>query len=272
MVDFRYKPNWLPQVSAPFSIVLNKLNDEGVKCKMYNIDPNELEPSQGIVLSDKIGSIDPQNIKPIWIANDKKVLDGHHRYARSLQEGTPIKVIEISLNSADAIRVLNKIQDIHEYEMKVTTNEVVAQDQINAMNDPSFLDELEDHGKPDIPTDKSIVGNKVKKIKAYRKDDINEKSNVGNFFSAKPIDGFREYDIEFDNLLDTNDIKLAYSKDSNPVETLAKTWFPNIEFDKIAKKFNIPVTAIMNRAVAEKAGKMGYDGIKYGDIMIQGLK
>jgi hypothetical protein len=276
MFDLRYKPYWLPQVSAPYTYTLDMLEKEKVGFSIIEIDPEELIPTQGIVDLVKLKPINNGEIKPIWISAENKILDGHHRYASSLSRGNKQNAIKIDLPAKDAARLLNKIQDIYEYEMENNINEVVAQNQINAMNDVSFLEMLESEMADDkeILHDDNvkIVGKKVNKQKGYRKTPMNEKSSVGNFFLTKPIEGYIEYDIEFDNLLDTNDMEIIYKKDESPVFILAKNWFPNINFSKIAKKHGVSPDALINKAIAEKAKLMGYDGIKYGDIMIQGLK
>jgi hypothetical protein len=268
---------WLPQVNSPFNYTLDMLDKEGVDYKYMQADPEELSPSQGIVAQDKVSEIDIDNLKPIWISNDDKVLDGHHRYVAALSRNIPIKCVKVMLPQKDAIRVLNKIQDIFEYENQEKIVEVVAQDQINAMNEPDsgvstseILATLEDDSSDD---DKEILhdNKKTKKISGYRKKDVNEKSMVGNFFSLKESDGYKKYDMEFDSLLDTNELGLTYNGNTSPVTALCKKWFPKIDFDKIAKNYDVKPESIMNRAVAEKARKMGYDGIKYGDIMVQGL-
>jgi hypothetical protein len=281
MIDLRYKPMWLPQVNSPFNYTLDMLDKEGVEYKFMQADPDELEPSQGIVAQDKVSQIDMENVQPIWISKENKVLDGHHRYIASLSRGIPIKCIKIMLAQKDAIRTLNKIQDIFEYENQEGIMEVVAQDQINVMNDPDsdfnnggFLDTLRSESEDEEDNREMLFDDtpkKTKTVSGYRKNKINEKSAVGNFFSLKPVDGYNKYDIEFDNLLNTNDLDLQYKSDVNPVSVLANNWFPNIDFKKIAKKFEVSPDSIINRAVAEKAKEMGYDGIKYGDIMIQGL-
>lgn len=278
MIDLRYKPKWLPQVNAPFNYTLDMLDKEGVDYKYMQVDPDDLEPSQGIVAQDKVSQIDMNNILPIWISKEDRILDGHHRYVAALSRSIPVKCIKIMLSQKDAVRMLNKIQDIFEYERQQKVMEVVAQDQINVMNDPdsdfnngNFLESLEREKDDD---EREILHDSTKKPKnltGYRKDEINEKSVVGNFFSLKPVDGYKKYDMEFDNLLNTNDLDITYKSDVNPVSRLAVSWFPNIDFKKIAKKHGVNPDSIINRAVAEKAKQMGYDGIKYGDIMVQGL-
>lgn len=275
-------PYHLPQINAPFHYVLNMLDKEDVNYKYIQIDPDELLPSQGIVFQDKISQIDPNNIRPIWISKDKMILDGHHRYISTLSRGIPIKAVQIMLSQKDAIRLLNKIQDIFEYENQENVMEVVAQDQINGMNDidsagtdgTDFLTTLENELEDDdreILHDTKPSGKKPKKITGYRKQDINEMSVVGNFFSLKPVDGYNEYEMEFNNILNTDDLNLTFRSNINPVSVLASNWFPNIDFEKISKNYNVSPESIINRAVAEKAKKMGYDGIKYADIMVQGL-
>ena len=53
---------------------------------------------------------------------------------------------------------------------------------------------------------------------------------------------------------------------------MAKIWFPHINFEKISEQYEMPSINLKNKAIAEKAMKLGYDGIKYGDTLIQGLK
>ena len=278
MINMRYKPYHLPQVSAPYIYVLDKLKDEGVKYKIGKMNPNRVQPMQGLVSLEKISEIDPTNIKPVWLSQEPKVVDGHHRYGAALTHGVPLPYLQIMLPASDAARILNKIQDIYEYEEKAKIEEVVAQDQINVMNDPEAVDFLEAIDK-EMKADQEIlhsgaeekIGRKKRKIFAYRNKPINETSPIGNFFSVKPVDGYTKYEIEFDNLLDTDKMGI-HSHGNNPIELLANVWFPNIKFEKIAKKYKVSPEHLMNKAISEKAKKMGYDGIKYGDIIIQGLK
>jgi len=278
MINMRYKPYHLPQVSAPYIYVLDKLKEEGVDYKLGKIDPNLAEPMQGLVSLEKISDIDPTNIKPVWLSQEPKVIDGHHRYGAALTHGVNLPYLQIMLPSSDAARVLNKIQDIYEYETKIKVEEVVAQDQINNLNEPQtvdYLSALEAEMKDDQEIlhsgSEEKVGRKKRKIYAYRNKPINENSPIGNFFSVKPIEGHTKYEIEFDNLLETDKIGI-HANGQNPIELLANAWFPNIKFDKIAKKYDVEEKQLMHKAIAIKAMKMGYDGIKYGDIILQGLK
>ena len=178
----------------------------------------------------------------------------------------------------DAIRALNKVQDIYEYEEKQRLEEIVAQDQINYLNEPDtqdFLSTLQSEMKEDEEVlhsgSEDKVGKKKRKQTAYRNKPVNDNSPVGNFFSLKPQDGFTKYEIEFDNLLETDKIGLP-SNGKDPFIVLSDAWFPNIKFEKIAKKYKVSPSNLRNKAIFEKAMAMNYDGIKYGDIIIQGLK
>jgi len=271
MIDMRYKPRFLPQMHAPYDVVLQKLDDEGVNYTNVEVDPNELNPMQGITFSDDVGGVDIDDMNPIWISSDMSVLDGHHRMVRALLDNVPIKCIKIDMNNKDACRTLNKIQDIYEYEQSQGLEEVVDQDAINFYGDDGnqFLNSMEEDNtaiQTEAPTknEKTIIG--------YRKEPIKENSVVGNFFTLKPVDGYDKYEITFENLLDTNALGVTYKDGQEPVDILAKSWFPHINFEKLSTQHDTTSINLKTKAIAEKAMKMGYDGIKYGDSIIQGLK
>ena len=278
MIDMRYKPQFLPQVSAPFEIVLQKLDEEGVEYEIVEINPNEneLEASQGITFSDEVEKANVDDNNPIWTSEDNKILDGHHRYVKALLDEIPLKAVNIKLNEKDASRVLNKIQDIYEYEQKQQMEEVVGNDYINDYNktdsgvsDSEFLNSLEEDNL-EVQSGKTSTNQKT--IIGYRRDPIKENSVVGNFFSLKPIEGFDKYQIDFDNLLDTHSLGIVYKDSQEPADILAKIWFPHVNFEKISKEYDMSSANLKNKAIAEKAMSFGFDGIKYGDTLIQGLK
>jgi hypothetical protein len=278
MIDMRYKPRFLPQVSAPFEIVLQKLDEEGVDYEIVEINPNEneLEASQGITFSDEVEKANINDNNPIWTSEDNKILDGHHRYVKALLDEIPLKAVNIKLNEKDASRVLNKIQDIYEYEQKQQMEEVVGNDYINDYNktdsgvsDSEFLNSLEEDNL-EVQSGKTSTNQKT--IIGYRRDPIKENSVVGNFFSLKPIEGFDKYQIDFDNLLDTHSLGIVYKDSQEPADILAKIWFPHVNFEKISKEYDMSSANLKNKAIAEKAMSFGFDGIKYGDTLIQGLK
>lgn len=267
----RYKPRFLPQVSAPYNIVLEKLDEEGVGYRLVEVDPNDLTPTQGVTFSDDVGNVILDDVTPIYIDEKLNILDGHHRFVRALLDGAPLKAVMIELNSKDGSRVLNKIQDIYEYEQMRGLEEVEMQDAINYYqgDDEQFLTSLEEDNTA-IQVDKPGVNQQ--KLIAYRKEPIKENSTVGNFFVLNPMEGFDKYEIEFDNLLDTDALGVMYKDSQEPVDILAKIWFPHVNFEEISKQYNTPSINLKGKAVAEKATKMGFDGIKYGDKLIQGLK
>jgi len=277
MIDMRYRPSYLPQVNAPLDIVLEKLDEENIGYEIIEINPNDLNSSQGVTFSDEVDRVKLDDNDPIWIADENKVIDGHHRMVRAIGKNKPLKAVHIKLNEKDACRVLNKIQDIYEYEQARGLEEIVNNDVINDENDinnnytdrSEFLKSLEEDNmaiqleKPEMNSE-TIIG--------FRKDQIKENSVVGNFFILKPIEGFDKYEINFDNLLDTDKLGIAYKDGQQPVEILAKIWFPHVNFEKISKQYDMPSINLKNKAIAEKAKTLNYDGIKYGDKFVQGLK
>lgn len=271
MIDMRYKPHFLPQVHAPYDIVLQKLDDEGVDYSTIEVDPEELNPLQGIVFSDDVGNVNIDDKNPIWISSDMQVLDGHHRMIRALLDKIPIKCIKINMNHKDACRTLNKIQDIYDFEKSQGLEEVEAQGAINYYGDDEnqFLNSLEEDN---IAIQAESPAKNQKTLIGYRESPIKENSVIGNFFTLKPVEGFDKYEIEFDNLMDTNSLGVTYKDGQEPIDILAKSWFPNINFEKLSSQHNTTPINLKTKAVAEKAMKMGYDGIKYGDSIIQGLK
>lgn len=267
------RPYHLPQLSMDYSIVLEKLDDENINYETIELHPSEndnIESSQNIVYSDEITGVDLDDSKPIWIA-DNKICDGHHRYFKAMFENKPIIAIKLDIGFMDACRILNKIQDIYEYEQSQGLEEVQVQDTINFYQDDEnqFLNSLEEDN---IALQTETPSKNQKTIVGYRKNPIKENSVVGNFFTLKPVEGYDKYEIDFENLMDTNSLGVTYKDGQDPVDILAKSWFPNINFEKLSSEHSTDAINIKTKAVAEKAMKMGFDGIKYGNSIIQGLK
>lgn len=271
MITMNYRPYHLPQISAPYTIMVQKFDEENIPYDMIEVNPEDLNPSQGITFSDEVGKVDLNDLNPIYIDNEMNVLDGHHRYIKSEMNKVPLKAIQIKLNNKDACRLLNKIQDIYEYEQSHQLEEVEMQGAINYYGDDEnqFLTSMDEQNE-------ELQGEKPSKneqtIIAFRKDPIKENSVVGNFFTLKPIDGYSKYEIDFDNLLDTEALGVVLKDSQQPVDILSKIWFPNVNFEELSNIQDISSINLKCKAVAEKAMKMGYDGIKYGDTIIQGLK
>lgn len=277
MIRMEYKPRFLPQVSAPLEVVLKQLAADNVDYELIEVDPNELEVSQGVTFSDEAEMAQLNDMNPIWLADNNKIVDGHHRWIKAISERKKLKAVKINMNEKDACRVLNKIQDIYEYEKARGLEEITNNDVINDENDDNnnftdrkeFMTSLEEDNT-NVQSEKPSAN--AQTIIAYRQAPIKENSSVGNFFTLKPFDGYSKYEINFDNLLDTDSLGIVYKDSQDPTDILAKVWFPNINFEKISEQYNTTSVNLKNKAITEKAMKMGYDGIKYGDKLIQGLK
>ena len=272
----KYKPYHLPQMSAPADMVLKKLDEEDIDYDYIQVDPNDLNPSQAFTFSDEVGNVKLDDKNPIWIDNENNIIDGHHRFAKALGDNLPLTAIKINLDSKDACRILNKIQDIYDYEEQQKMEEVLAQDVINAENEKNstggysqFLNNLEEDN---FHIQKEKPSKNEQTVVAYRRDPIRENSVIGNFFTLSPIEGYSKYEIDFENLLDTNSLGLNYKESQVPAEILAKIWFPHVNFEKLSEEYSIPSINLKNKAIAEKAMSLNFDGIKYGDKLIQGLK
>jgi len=267
----RISPNYLPQLNAPIDNILKEILNNDVEYEYTQMNPNELKTSQPFTLSDDVYSSVSDDMHPIWTDNNLNIIDGHHKWVKLLSNNELVIIVKINLEFKDACRLLNKIQDIYEYEQKQGLEEVEMQDAINYYGDDEnqFLNALEEDNnniKYETPNvnQQTIVG--------YRKDPIKENSSVGNFFTLNPVNGYSKYQIDFDNLLDTNALGVTYKDSQEPVDILAKIWFPHVNFEKISKQYDMPVNNLKNKAIAEKAMKLGFDGVKYGDKLIQGLK
>jgi hypothetical protein len=273
MIDMRHKPYHLPQINAPADIVIKKLKEEGVDYDYVRVNPNDLNTSQGFTFSDGVYNAELDDKNPIWLDEDNNVLDGHHRWVKSLSNNDLIVAVRIKMNNKDACRLLNKIQDIFEYDEQLKMEEVVAQDVINASQgytaESQFLKSLEEDNAG-IQAEKPSKNDQI--LIGYRKEPIRQNSVIGNFFTLTPMEGFSKFQIDFENLLDTNDLGIHYKDGQVPAEVLAKVWFPNINFEKLSEEYNTPSINLKNKAIAEKAIRLGYDGIKYGDTLVQGLK
>lgn len=257
-ITLKYKPKFLPQISAPYTEVVNSLLSDGINHEISTLNPNDLKVIQGITLSHNVNNANLDDENPIWISKDFEVLDGLHRMVKAINQNRLVRCVKIDLPAKDACRVLNKIQDLYDHTKKTTEdneNNMDFLDRISQVNDVS-----EDN------TEKETV-----KVIAYRKEPIKPNSVVGNFFSLTPSSTAKKYEIEFDNPLNTDSLGISFVDGQIPVDILSKIWFPHINFEKVATDNNTEPIKVQNRAVAEKAKKMGYDGIIYGDKLVQGF-
>jgi len=266
----RISPKYLPQITMPIDNVLTKLSEIDCNYDHIQVNPNELKSSQPFVLSDDVYSAVLDDMHPIWVDNNLTIIDGHNKWMKGI-DNQFIKCIKINANHKDACRILNKIQDIYEYEQSQGLEEVESQGAINfyQSDENQFLNTLEEDN---IALQTETPSKNQKTIIGYRKDPIKENSVVGNFFTLKPVDGYNKYEIDFENLMDTNALGVTYKDGQEPIDILAKSWFPNINFEKLGTEHNTPSVNLKVKAVAEKAMKMGYDGILYNNLIVQGLK
>jgi hypothetical protein len=276
------KPKHMPQISAPFEYVIDGLKRDGVVYKDITLQADDILPSQQVTFLDSIDVDKTKKVEPIWVAGstdeENVVVDGHHRWVDYLSTNKPIRATKIIMKPNDACRVLNKIQDIYEYQTSTELEEMATHFQnINDRNDPKndgYVDDFDWLGKAIKETEELNADKEKtpKKIYAYRDKPINENSLVGNFFSLNKLPKCDKYEIEFDNLLDTNELGIDYKDDQNPIDILVRLWFPGINFVALSEKHQTTEENLKNKAISEYAQKMGYDGIKYGNIMVQGFK
>lgn len=252
MIDYKFKPKYLPQVSAPYQMIAELLGKNGVDYSFTHENPNDLNPSQGITISDNVQNVDLNDkSKVIWISKDKDILDGHHRVVKAIINKLPsVFCLKIDDDKLDATRMLNKIQDLYEYE------------NVEKNKNPDKLD-FDDLSDVDIKTE----SNPIEETYAYRKEPVVEDSVIGNFFMLIPVEGYKKYLISFDNVLEIEDLNLELKTGQSPIYQLSKIWFPNYDFSKTEGDEN----NLRCAAIALMAKKMGYDGIKYSDNLIQAL-
>lgn len=247
----------LPQIKAPIPKIIEILERDGIEVTPRNSDCNSLIPMQNFVFLDKLSNIDAGiDIKPIWVSNDNHILDGHHRYALALSKEEPIDQLVIGLPKNMAVRMLNKAQDYYDYG-RLTNQES------DASSD--FINNLIANAQNSKATPTS------KQLKAYRAVPIKENSRIGNFFMVNNENNGNPFDLSFDNLLETDNMGIIFDRGDNPIFRLANIWYPNLDFDKLSAENKISKEKIVSRLVAETAKKHGYDGIKYGDKLIQGF-
>ena len=82
---------------------------------------------------------------------------------------------------------------------------------------------------------------------------------------------FIAQEIEFDNILDSDEVDPKIKKQKNPVFALAEIWFPNVNFKEKAKDLGMSVEKLITSMVAEKAREKKIDGIKYGDRLLHAI-
>lgn len=252
---------WLPQVNAPFTYVVSNLKKEEIPYSKYEINPSQLKTTQDKVKPETVEYfkkliLSKKQLKPIFVSMENDILDGHHRYlAHKLLYGDDKNIMCFKLNTdiQTAARALNKIQDKYDFEA----------------NMESKLEPISSYlKKPQIHWYESLKN--VEYI-AYRKDTIKDKSESGNFFYMDKKDpDMNKYKIKFDNLMY---IPTHLMDDTREIPTiwLAKKLMPNANFEQVAQANNVSIQSLVNREIAKKVKEFNFDGINYGDKILQTL-
>jgi hypothetical protein len=252
---------WLPQVSAPFNYVVSSLKKEEIPYSRYEINLSELTPLQDKVKPDTVEYfkkliINGKKLKPIFISNNNEILDGHHRYiANKVLYGDEKNLMcyKINTDTQTAARALNKIQDRFEFDN----------------SQESKLEPIAKYlKKPEIHWYESL---KNVEYFAYRKESIKNNSESGNFFYMEKKDqSMLKYKIRFDNLMYIP-THLMDNTQELPTVWLSKKLIPEKNFEEMSSLNNIPIQNLVNREIAKKVKEYGFDGINYGDKILQTL-
>jgi hypothetical protein len=246
------KPSHLPQITAPYTYVVNGLKTNNIPAKMLNLPLTSVKPMQKFINSDTVNYFldkvkNNEVMKPIYVSKNNEIIDGHHRYAGVAlnNPNANILVIRLDTDYDNSVRSLNKIQDIFNYE---NTNK-----------------ECEDCGG-EIEESNNNQPN-PKKMIIYRNKKMVENSKSGNFFHLNADKKFPyKYEIEFDNLLELDD-----TYESENIKKICSEWYDMQKINETAVNKSLPFNILVSRMVVERAKKMGYDGIKYGNRYIQTL-
>ena len=258
-----YKPKDHPQVSAPFKFVTGELNNTHHPYEVAGINVDDLKPTQPFIDNDLVDKFveklnNGETLKPIWTDKDDNVLDGHHRFAAHLvaKPDAAVPAIRLLCDKKTGMELLNNIEEeFQKHKLKCDQSELLKS--LSEDNDSMYVRDKE------YPTKKET-------LMAFRKKPIG-KTVSGNFFVLKSIAGYKPYEIEFDNLLETDAIDRKIGKNQNPIKALAEIWFPSINIKGKSKEFGMTEDNFINAIVAEKARIKGIDGIKYGDKLLQSI-
>lgn len=266
--DTKDNSKWLPQVEADFGYVKKQLDKDGVSYRNIRVNPKELIPLKKSVkksnvdlFEDLISKDEP--IDNIYIDVDGHILDGHNR-AYAFMQNKDIDLVEcfqILLPYQDACRVLNKTQDIYDYEKNFNV------DNDSLLSFDNVFSE-EDISKEENDLNFEDVNKNPTELTLYKSKEINKKAKTGDFLITTKKPHFNhEYVIGFENLLEIPQEDLEGF--DLPTEAIATKWFKDKNFKDEATKQALTYEVYLSRLVNQKAEQMGYDGIKYGDNIVQ---
>ena len=281
---------WLPQVKEEnIDEILQEMKDGGIIVKSVMIEPSYLKPLQKKVMKPKIDEInnviDSDGYLPkTWVDANNNILDGHHRvYAyQSRPDIDKVECYKIFLNSKDACRILNKIQDRIEFKKEYGITNPSTFTNINPVEKEIKSVELVDNakylGKDKEQEVKSLedkltfddVTNKVLTLYSVRPFD---KGNTSGFIMSFTKDkGYdKEYEILFDKVLHVP----AEEMELHEPFYLAGMYIldPNFEKDPaIIKKMASDVNQVYAHFIKNRlngfAKRGGYDGINFGNKLM----
>lgn len=269
MMDQRYRPYYLPQVECPLEFFEKNIASENVGFEYINEYPENLKPIQKYVNKNKVNYFhslidNNESINPVFISSDYDILDGHNRSCafKSRSDIDSIDVIKINLNTNDAIRVLNKIQDKYNFingydESKelVDFNETVEDYLINkdekGLTDEELNEIINEIGTKYGDYAKNYFDKRFKKNGDYKISDEDENVSM-NFDNVKvvPDHGHNEGSyMEEENYEDFEKASM------NPKENIKVYSFKDIDWDKT---YPFGIIVALN-PVNTKAHKYCYD-------------
>lgn len=295
----KQKDIWLPQVSAPVDYITKELSENGIKHNLVDVKPKELIPLQKNVSRSKVieykKKIDEnQEVLPIAISDDNEILDGHHRCYAFMQDPSinTVKCLKIYMDFKDCARILNQIQDKFDFiNGNLMDDDVLS---FSTYTEPNFITNPKSNTSPIMNTSSDVntetikpitdvaeelsleeelmdynnVRNNKKTLLLYKNKPLDQKARTGDFLNQTKERGHKhEYNIDFDNLFEIEDNEISRYK--SPIDCILEKWFNGMNLKEESVKNLMTQEVYAYRIINEKAKKMGYDGIKYGDKLVQ---
>lgn len=279
---------WLPQIKEEnVNEILQELKDNGIIVKSVLVEPNYLKPLQKKVSRHKIDELNEivdndEYLPKTWVDANNNILDGHHRaYVYQLRPDiSKVECFKVFLNSQDACRILNKIQDKIDFKKEYGITEPSTysmfdpiQKEISSVDSPKaryFGKETEKEIQEEKDLTFDDVTNKTCTLYSVRPFD---KGNTSGFIMSFTKDkGYdKEYEILFDKLLNVPKEEM----DLYEPFYLAAMYIldPNFEKDPaMIKKMASDVNKVYSEFIKDRlngfAKRAGYDGINFGDKLM----
>jgi hypothetical protein len=283
------QPIWLPQVKDDnVDEILQELKDSGIIVKKVMVEPSYLKPLQKKVMKSKIDDINrvidnDEYLPKTWVDANNNILDGHHRvYAyQSRPDIDRVECYKVFLNSQDACRLLNKIQDRIEFknEFGITSPSTFnildpIEKVISSVSRPQakYLGADKEQEQQEVSDKLTFddVTNKAVTLYSVRPFDKGNSSGfIMSFTKDKGYD--KEYEILFDKLLNVP----VEQMDLYDPFYLAAMYILDPSFEKDSgkiKKMASDVNKVHAEFIKDRlngfAKRAGYDGINFGDKLM----